>query len=469
MVECRMKTNIDDMLVDQSLSSDQRQRLLLAEQHANHALLSQDAIVDLAQWASRDPRRQAVEAVLQQVSRELEAAIAEQVPSSHPTLTVVTGAPGSGKSGLVRTLLEGHPEAMWICGDMVKQRFKPLAAAHPALAGLAEWQNDAYIHRLTSALSWAALSQAQAQRCNVVLEMLGSDPQADVDLFATMAQQGYAVALHHVATSSARAIEGAIKRYFGEGPEAGRHVSLTRIGAQHRAILESFVETERLLTEAVPNSSTRLYDNRQWQMAAVYQRDGGEATGTLDVERFIDPPSTKKALWFSGDNHTADLVLFSHDEDGDLCVAAITRGKAPFQGHAAFPGGFVETDAKPGEAYRLGIEAPAEAARREFAEETLAHLDAAVELTPVGVFDDRLRDPRNSADAWVVSHAFAAMLPMPITLKGADDAEDAGWKKVRQLLEGAVPMAFDHGSILRKAMDTLGLRLDPKRRPGPRP
>ena len=463
-----MKTNIDDLLFEQSLSAGQRQQLLVAEQHANQALMTHDALHDLAQWPSSDPRKQAVDLVLTHITQDLTALIEQAPRQPHPTLTVVTGAPGSGKTGLVREMLQAAPKAVWICGDMVKQRFKPLAAQQ--LPGQEEWQNDAYIHRLTSAISWAALNQARDHRCDLILEMLGSDPKADVQLFVEMASEGYAVGLHHVATSSARAIEGAIKRYFGEGPEAGRHVSLTRIGAQHQAILESFVEAEQLLRHALPASGTTLYDNRQWQRTPVYEREGRFSNGELSVEAFIEAPSTKKALWFTGDNHTADLVLFSHDEDGDLCVAAITRGKAPFQGHAAFPGGFVETDVQPGEAYRLGIESPDDAARREFAEETLAHLDTSVALIPVGTFDDRLRDPRNSADAWVVSHAFAALLPNPIPLKGADDAEDAGWKKVKALLDGSTPMAFDHSQVLRRAVEVMGLQPVPAstRRPGVR-
>ncbi len=448
---------IDDLLFEQPLSPEQRQRLLQAEQHANHALMTQDAVNDLELWPATDSRKAAVEAVLREVRQAVQAQV-EQAPwQAHPTLSVITGVPGSGKSGLVVDLLADQPHAVWLCGDMVKQLFKPLAQAHPALQ-TPEWQNDAYIHRLTSAVSWAALEWAHANHRDVVLEMLGADPATDVALFSEMAGHGYAIHLHHVATSSARAIEGAIKRYFGEGPEAGRHVSLTRIGNQHKEILESFAETERLLKEVVPASRTTLYDNRLWRRTPVYERDGAFSNGELNVLQFVDPPRTKKALWFSGDNHTADLVLFSHDDQGELCVAAITRGKPPFQGHAAFPGGFVETDAKPGDAFRLGIETPEAAGRREFAEETLAHLDTTVALVPVGTFEDRLRDPRNSDDAWVVSHAYTALLPNPIALKGADDAEDAGWKSVRALLEGNPPMAFDHGAILRQALDVLGLK-----------
>lgn len=462
--------SIDDLLFDQNLSHGQRQQLLQAEQNANHALLAQDAVHDLARWGASDPRKQAVEAVLQQIDHDVQALIDHAPRMAHPSLTVVTGAPGSGKTGLVRELTKDRPQALWICGDMIKQRFKPLAAQQDALHGVEDWQNDAYIHRLTAAVSWAALKQARAQHRDVVLEMMGADPHADAALFTDMAREGYTVALHHMATSSARAIEGAIKRYFGDGAEGGRHVSLTRIGAQHRQILESFVETEQRLKQSVPGSTTTLYDNRHWQRTPVYEREGHFSNGKLDIEQFIEAPSTKKALWFTGDNHTADLVIFSHDNDGDLCVAAITRGKAPFQGHAAFPGGFVETDAKPGEPFRLGIESPNDAARREFAEETLAHLDMSVALIPVGTFDDRLRDPRNSEDAWVVSHAFAAILPEPIALQGADDAEDAGWKKVRVLLDGSMPMAFDHGSILRQAIEAMGLQPTPGsgRRPGMR-
>ncbi len=115
----------------------------------------------------------------------------------------------------------------------------------------------------------------------------------------------------------------------------------------------------------------------------------------------------------------------------ELEVLLIQRGRAPFEGAWALPGGFVEQG-----------EAPEEAARRELAEETGASGDC---LTQIGAFGAPGRDPRG----WVVSIAYWASgeasgsSPTP-----GDDAARARWWAVDAL----PPLAFDHAEIITQAL-----------------
>lgn len=125
---------------------------------------------------------------------------------------------------------------------------------------------------------------------------------------------------------------------------------------------------------------------------------------------------------------TADCVV-TRRRRGRLELLLIRRGKAPFKGRWALPGGFVE----PGET----LEA---AARRELAEETGVRAGA---VRQVGVFGDPGRDPRG----WVVAVAFL-MRAKPGQARGSDDASDARWFSAAKLPR----LAFDHRKISAAAL-----------------
>ena len=134
---------------------------------------------------------------------------------------------------------------------------------------------------------------------------------------------------------------------------------------------------------------------------------------------------------------TADVVAFSIQDDA-LCTLVVKRRDAPHRGRWAFPGGFVgETE---------DVE---KAARRELREET--GVDArGLRLEQVGVYTAPRRDPRHRT----VSVAFLAVLPADVALRAGDDAADAQWSPVDELLEPR-RLAFDHGTILSDAVDRL--------------
>lgn len=132
---------------------------------------------------------------------------------------------------------------------------------------------------------------------------------------------------------------------------------------------------------------------------------------------------------------TVDIVLFARTEHG-FAVLLIQRGRNPFAGSWAFPGGFVDMD-----------EDLETAARRELREET--GLDS-VELEQLLTAGKPGRDPRGhtvSVIFWgVVEHCVPA---------AADDAADARWFLLADLPN---PIAFDHEEILAAAVKKLRCR-----------
>lgn len=137
---------------------------------------------------------------------------------------------------------------------------------------------------------------------------------------------------------------------------------------------------------------------------------------------------------------TVDAVLLKGRE-----VLLIRRGRDPFKGAWALPGGFVDAG-----------ETVEEACRRELVEETGLRGDI-VDL--LGVYSDPKRDPRGHT----VSVTFVLKvsgivqvddLPRRVTAASAalaaaagDDADEARWFP----LDALPPVAFDHARILADA------------------
>ena len=114
----------------------------------------------------------------------------------------------------------------------------------------------------------------------------------------------------------------------------------------------------------------------------------------------------------------------------EMEILLVRRGREPFAGKWALPGGFVEID-----------EETEAAARRELREET--GLDATA-LFELGTFARVGRDPRGR----VVSVAFLAPFsPEARGEEAGDDAAEAGWFPLFSPPE----LAFDHAEILERA------------------
>lgn len=129
---------------------------------------------------------------------------------------------------------------------------------------------------------------------------------------------------------------------------------------------------------------------------------------------------------------TVDMVVL-RPKDENFEVLLIKRGRDPFKGMWALPGGHVDENED------LPV-----AARRELLEETGLEVEKVVQI---GAFGKPGRDPRG----WYVSVAYAAYTEGDGgSIHPGDDAAEAEWFHVDHL----PPLAFDHKDIINRAFDS---------------
>lgn len=133
-----------------------------------------------------------------------------------------------------------------------------------------------------------------------------------------------------------------------------------------------------------------------------------------------------------------DLVIL-YDTGVNFKVLSIKRGKDPFKGMWANPGGNIDEG-----------ERPLDAAVRELEEETNLVIDPG-HFYYVGAFDKPYRDPRNKN---CVSYAFAIVLDEMPVVKAGDDATECTWNDVSYKGDLTVDMAFDHAEIIKKSLQS---------------
>lgn len=132
---------------------------------------------------------------------------------------------------------------------------------------------------------------------------------------------------------------------------------------------------------------------------------------------------------------TTDCVIFGFD-DTNLKVLLIQRGGDPYKGKWAIPGGFLNPD-----------ESADEGALRELKEETGLGTACAEQFH---TYSEPDRDPRER----VITIAYLALVRLQ-EVKGSDDAADARWFSLNEIPQ----LAFDHGAILRDAVNRLRERI----------
>jgi 8-oxo-dGTP diphosphatase len=139
---------------------------------------------------------------------------------------------------------------------------------------------------------------------------------------------------------------------------------------------------------------------------------------------------------------TVDVVIVTMSA-GRLHVLLVRRGEDPFEGMWAIPGGF-----------KRPAESLDEAAKRELREET--GVDAASLLRQFGAYGDPGRDPRMN----VVTVAYVAVLRDVGSIHAGTDAADAALTPVSDVLNGKLQLAFDHGEIVRDAIERIRVELE---------
>nr|WP_051059096.1 NUDIX domain-containing protein [Nocardiopsis lucentensis] len=140
---------------------------------------------------------------------------------------------------------------------------------------------------------------------------------------------------------------------------------------------------------------------------------------------------------------TVDLVIFTVRDDA-LHVLLVKRGKEPFMGDSALPGGYVRPDED--------LDA---AALRELSEETGVD-GRELRLAQLRAYGDPDRDPRGR----VITVAYLALGPdLPDPVAGTD-AADAVWVPTQEALAPGYGLSFDHGRILSDAVEEARSRLE---------
>ena len=134
-------------------------------------------------------------------------------------------------------------------------------------------------------------------------------------------------------------------------------------------------------------------------------------------ERFLEAYKKKE---YPKPSLTADIAVFRRMDTG-LAVLMVRRGKHPFKGCWALPGGFVGPD-----------EDVVEAARRELEEETGV---SGISIELFGIYGTPGRDPRG----WTVSGGFCALIEASQDVKAGDDAADARWCPICEKASGGAP------------------------------
>lgn len=138
---------------------------------------------------------------------------------------------------------------------------------------------------------------------------------------------------------------------------------------------------------------------------------------------------------------TVDLVIFTIRADR-LQVLLVERGKEPFLGRPALPGGYV----RDGETLN-------DTALRELSEET--GLDGrGLHLEQLKTYGDPGRDPRGR----VITVAYLALVPNLSAPVAGTDARAASWVPMESVDFGE--LAFDHAVILREALELARSQLE---------
>ena len=135
---------------------------------------------------------------------------------------------------------------------------------------------------------------------------------------------------------------------------------------------------------------------------------------------------------------TTDAVVIRENSEGYHDILMVTRGREPYQGRLAFPGGFVDYN-----------EDPLQGCLRELEEECGVVGSSPTLLTVSG---DPLRDPRGH----VVSIIYKVVIPADSQIKAGDDASHAQFYSVRELLSSPENIAFDHTEIIKQAIESIG-------------
>lgn len=140
---------------------------------------------------------------------------------------------------------------------------------------------------------------------------------------------------------------------------------------------------------------------------------------------------------------TVDLSIFTI-RNGQLSILLIKRGGHPEKGKWALPGGFVNTN-----------EALDDAAARELSEETNIKIDSGY-LEQLKTYGTPTRDRRG----FIVSVAYVALVPHVERPQAGDDATEAHFFPVADVLSDDFELAFDHKTIITDGLNRVRAKIE---------
>ena len=158
---------------------------------------------------------------------------------------------------------------------------------------------------------------------------------------------------------------------------------------------------------------------------------------SLALDKFGRPLPPKRGEYYVPSITTDAIVFLPSNSPTPTDVLLITRGRDPFKGFYAFPGGFLEYN-----------ETPEEGCLRELQEETNLKGTSLELLTVSG---EPLRDPRGHT----VSVIYLVVVDENSKPEGGDDAAKAEFFKVEEVLKKKEFFAFDHYELLLKALERV--------------
>lgn len=161
------------------------------------------------------------------------------------------------------------------------------------------------------------------------------------------------------------------------------------------------------------------------------------------MQKRVQNPVSEHLRQYTRPSVTVDLVVFTMSHE-TLNLLLIQRGTAPYLGHWALPGGFVNV----GNGHTEQGESIEDAAHRELEEET-GLPRRTVYLKQLKTFGAPYRDPRER----VITVAWTALVPPNRIreIRGGSDAKTAAWYAVNKLPS----LAFDHLDIVEEAIQHL--------------
>lgn len=140
---------------------------------------------------------------------------------------------------------------------------------------------------------------------------------------------------------------------------------------------------------------------------------------------------------------TVDLTIFTI-RNNQLSVLLVKRAGHPFKNHWALPGGFVNVD-----------ESLETAAARELKEETNLAIQEGY-LEQLRTYGSPDRDPRG----FVVSTAYVALAPHVERPEAGDDAAEAHFFPVEDVLSEGFELAFDHAQIISDGLERVRAKIE---------